>query len=161
MQHFLANSHEAAKTTVGLFWMAYWAFGLGYLISSMIQVFVTRERMKKSMGEAGAASVGLGTFFGFISSSCSFAALGILPDASGTTNVTDREFVALNYTSVLNIVFIGISAAFLFWRWTTQGLPGGGGSEKLSERILFGIATLAFLWLIAGLALPPTGYVTQ
>ena len=67
--------HKAALTSVGLFWMAFWAFGLGYLISSMIQVFVTRERMKKGMGEAGAKSVALATFFGFISSSCSFAAL--------------------------------------------------------------------------------------
>jgi hypothetical protein len=50
---FLASWHEAARTSLGLFWMAFWAFGLGYLISSMIQVFVTRERMQKSMGESG------------------------------------------------------------------------------------------------------------
>ena len=75
MSPYLQLYHEAALTSVGLFWMAFWAFGLGYLISSMIQVFVTRERMKKGMGEAGAKSVALATFFGFISSSCSFAAL--------------------------------------------------------------------------------------
>ena len=68
---------EAARTSLGFFWMALWAFVLGYVISSMIQVFVTRERMKQSMGEAGAKSVGLATFFGFISSSCSFAALAV------------------------------------------------------------------------------------
>lgn len=41
-------------------------FVLGYVVSSMIQGFVTRERMKGAMGEAGAKSVGVGTFFGFI-----------------------------------------------------------------------------------------------
>lgn len=66
---------EAAATTLGFFWMAFWAFCLGYVISAMIQVFVTRKRMRESMGEAGPRSVALGTFFGFISSSCSFAAL--------------------------------------------------------------------------------------
>ena len=75
MNDFLNTWHEAAMTTAGLFWMALWAFGFGYLISSMIQVFVTRERMKRTMGQGGPKSVGLGTFFGFISSSCSFAAL--------------------------------------------------------------------------------------
>lgn len=75
MENFLNLYHQAALTSVKLFWMAFWAFGLGYLISSMIQVFVTRERMKKEMGEAGPKSVALATFFGFISSSCSFAAL--------------------------------------------------------------------------------------
>ena len=75
MQSFLTLWGKAAITSLGLFWMAFWAFGLGYLISSMIQVFVTKERMQNTMGEAGARSVFLGTFFGFISSSCSFAAL--------------------------------------------------------------------------------------
>ena len=75
MSEFLTQWQEAAHTTLGLFWMAFWAFALGYLISSMIQVFVTKERMQKSMGKTGPKSVALGTFFGFISSSCSFAAL--------------------------------------------------------------------------------------
>ncbi|MGB3671402.1 MAG: permease [Phormidesmis sp.] len=62
-------------TSLSYFWKALWAFVLGYVVSSMIQVFVTRESMQKSMGEAGRGSIALGTFFGFISSSCSFAAL--------------------------------------------------------------------------------------
>ena len=75
MQTFLSHWHQAAITTLGLFWMAFWAFALGYLISSMVQVFVTRERMQESLGEAGPRSVGVATLFGLISSSCSFAAL--------------------------------------------------------------------------------------
>ena len=75
METFLIHWHTAARTSLGLFWMAFWAFGLGYLLSSMIQVFVSRERMRRSMGRADARSVGLGTLFGFLSSSCSFAAL--------------------------------------------------------------------------------------
>ena len=75
MNDFLTNWSKAALTSAGFFWMAFWAFALGYIISSCIQVFVTRQRMKKSMGEAGPKSVALATFFGFISSSCSFAAL--------------------------------------------------------------------------------------
>ena len=75
MLTFVESWHAAATTTLGLFWMAFWAFGLGYFVSSMLQVLVTRERMKQSMGDAGPRSVALGTFFGFISSSCSFAAL--------------------------------------------------------------------------------------
>ena len=40
MEQFLETYSEAAMTSLGLFWMAFWAFGLGYLISSIIQVFV-------------------------------------------------------------------------------------------------------------------------
>lgn len=48
MDTFLKTWHNSAVTSLGLFWMAFWAFGLGYVISSMIQVFVTRARMRKS-----------------------------------------------------------------------------------------------------------------
>jgi len=88
-----------------------------------------------------------------------FAALGLLPDASSAKSVTEREFFGLDYTFVLNMVFIGISVAFLPWRWMAEGLPGG--SEKLSERLLFAIANLAFLWLVVGLTLPLLGHGTQ
>lgn len=37
---FVRLWHLPATTTLRLFWMAFWAFGLGYLISSMIQVFI-------------------------------------------------------------------------------------------------------------------------
>ena len=75
MNDFLKQWGEAAYTTTGFFWMALWAFVLGYIISSMIQIFVTEKRMQKTMGGEESKGVLLGTFFGFISSSCSFAAL--------------------------------------------------------------------------------------
>ncbi|WP_419212682.1 permease [Maribacter sp. X9] len=75
MEDFLKKWGEAAYTSVGFFWMALWAFVLGYIISSAIQIFVTEDKMQETMGDDDAKSVLLGTFFGFISSSCSFSAL--------------------------------------------------------------------------------------
>ena len=75
MNSFLKQWGEAANTTLGIFWMAIWAFALGYMISSMIQVFVTEKKMQNAMGKDQRKGVLLGTFFGLISSSCSFAAL--------------------------------------------------------------------------------------
>ena len=75
MTDFFKQWGEAAYTTAGFFWMALWAFALGYIISSMIQIFVTEKKMQKTMGGKETKGVLLGTFFGFISSSCSFAAL--------------------------------------------------------------------------------------
>ena len=73
--NFWQQYSDAVLTSLSFFWKALWAFVVGYIISSAIQVFVTRERMQKTMGEAGKKSIAIGTFFGFISSSCSFAAL--------------------------------------------------------------------------------------
>ena len=66
---------EALYTGSGMLWKALWGLIFGYTISAGIQVIVTREQMAAAMGERGLKPVGLATFFGFISSSCSFAAL--------------------------------------------------------------------------------------
>lgn len=125
MQWFLELWHSAATTSIGLFWMAFWAFGLGYLISSMIQVFVTRERMRKSMGESGAASVGLGTFFGFISSSCSFAALATTRSlfAKGAGLVPSLAFLLASTNLVIELGIV--IAVFLGWQFVVGEYVGG------------------------------------
>lgn len=125
MQSFLENWHQAAVTTLGLFWMAFWAFALGYLISSMIQVFVTRERMRRSMGEAGAKSVGLATIFGFISSSCSFAALATTRAlfAKGAGLVPALAFLLASTNLVIELgIVIGV---FLGWQFVVGEYVGG------------------------------------
>ncbi len=125
MNEWIQTWHEAATTTLGLFWMALWAFGLGYLISSMIQVFVTRKRMKKSMGDAGAKSIFLGTFFGFISSSCSFAALATTR-ALFTKGAGLIPSLAFLLASTNLVVELGIVIAiFLGWQFVVGEYVGG------------------------------------
>ncbi|MFD1217568.1 MULTISPECIES: permease [Microbulbifer] len=125
MQSFLDNWHQAAVTTLGLFWMAFWAFALGYLISSMIQVFVTRERMRRSMGETGAKSVGLGALFGFISSSCSFAALATTRAlfAKGAGLIPSLAFLLASTNLVVELGIV--IAVFLGWQFVVGEYVGG------------------------------------
>lgn len=125
MNDFLKLYSESATTSLGLFWMAFWAFGLGYLISSMIQVFVTRERMKSSMGEAGPKSVALGTFFGFISSSCSFAALATTRAlfTKGAGLIPSLAFLLASTNLVIELGII--IAVFLSWQFVVGEYLGG------------------------------------
>jgi hypothetical protein len=122
---FLQIWHEAAVTSLGLFWMAFWAFGLGYLISSLIQVFVTRERMRKTMGKAGPKSIFYGTFFGFISSSCSFAALAttraLFTKGAGLISSLAFLLASTNLVIELGIVI----AVFLSWQFVVGEYIGG------------------------------------
>ncbi|MGH9457812.1 MAG: permease [Thermoanaerobaculia bacterium] len=66
---------EALQTSAGMLWKALWALIFGYLISAGIQVIVSREQMARVLGRRGAKEAALAGFFGFVSSSCSFAAL--------------------------------------------------------------------------------------
>jgi uncharacterized membrane protein YraQ (UPF0718 family) len=82
-----------------------------------------------------------------------FALFGLLPDAGSAQSVTERTFFAVDYTLFLNLAFIALSAAFVTWKAKASGFDLGV-SAQTGERVLFGLAMLAFAWLAAGLALP-------
>ncbi len=123
--NFLQLYSEAVLTSLSFFWKALWAFILGYVISSAIQVFVTRERMQQSMGEAGKGSVALGTFFGFISSSCSFAALATTKALfkKGAGFIPSLAFLLASTNLVIELGFI--IAIFLGWQFVVGEYIGG------------------------------------
>ncbi len=125
MTGFLAQWHEAAITSLGFFWMALWAFALGYLISSLIQVLVSRERMQRAMGRDGPRSMLLGTFFGFISSSCSFAALATTRALfqKGAGLAPSMAFLLASTNLVVELGFV--IAIFLGWPFVVGEYAGG------------------------------------
>jgi hypothetical protein len=125
MNEFLRQWAEAAYTSLGFFWMAMWAFVLGYLISSMIQVFITEKRMQEVMGNKGGKSVLLGTFFGFISSSCSFSALATSKSLfqKGASFVSSIAFLLASTNLVIELGII--ISIFLGWQFVVGEYIGG------------------------------------
>ncbi|WP_204902999.1 permease [Microbulbifer mangrovi] len=141
MQTFLSQWHQSALTTLGLFWMAFWAFALGYLISSMVQVFVTRRRMRENLGKAGVRSVGLASFFGFISSSCSFAALATTRAlfAKGASLIPSLAFLLASTNLVIELGIV--IAIFLGWQFVVAEYLGG-------------ILLILLMWGLVAVSLP-------
>ncbi|MGM0481461.1 MAG: permease [Pseudomonadota bacterium] len=125
MDAFMQQWADAAYTSLGFFWMALWAFILGYLISSLIQVLVTRRRMRKSMGESNLKSISLGTFFGFISSSCSFSALATTRALfhKGAAFSAAMAFLLASTNLVIELGFV--IAIFLGWQFVIGEYVGG------------------------------------
>lgn len=125
MNDFLKKWGEAAYTTTGFFWMALWAFILGYVISSMIQIFVTEERMKKTMGKNEGKGVLLGTLFGFISSSCSFSALATTKSLfqKGASFVASIAFLLASTNLVIELGIV--ISIFLGWQFLVGEYVGG------------------------------------
>jgi uncharacterized membrane protein YraQ (UPF0718 family) len=115
----------AARTAVGFFWKAGWAFVLGYGISAMIQAFVPKAGLTRSLGDPGPRSVSLATVFGAASSSCSFAALA----AARALVVKGAHFVAavtFMFASTNLVIELGILILiFLGWPFLAAELIGG------------------------------------
>jgi hypothetical protein len=142
MTAFLEHWHAAASTTLGLFWMALWAFVLGYFISSLIQVFVSRRRMRQSMGETDAKSVFLGSAFGFISSSCSFSALATTRAlfTKGAGLIPSLAFLLASTNLVIELGIV--IAVFLGWQFVVGEYAGG-------------VLLILLMWLLVARTLPP------
>jgi uncharacterized membrane protein YraQ (UPF0718 family) len=116
---------EAAKTALGFFWKAGWAFVLGYSVSGMIQAFVPKARLTRHMGQPDFGSVTLATVFGAASSSCSFAALA----AARSLILKGAHFVAavaFMFASTNLVVELGILILmFLGWQFLAAEILGG------------------------------------
>lgn len=116
---------EAAVTSLGFFWMALWAFAMGYLISSVIQVMVSRADMRKVMGDDDLKSITVGSVFGFISSSCSFAALATSRALfqKGANFAPTIAFLLASTNLVIELGFV--IALFLGWQFVVGEYIGG------------------------------------
>ena len=125
MQDFLHTWASAAHTSLGFFWMALWAFILGYALSGFIQVFVSKERMQAAMGKADSKSVAIATFFGFISSSCSFSALATSKSIfqKGASFVAAIAFLLASTNLVIELGIV--ISVFLGWQFVVGEYAGG------------------------------------
>ena len=67
----LRSLYESAA----MFWEVLWALVLGFGISAVLQVFVSKDRITHELGRTSFRSVALATAFGGASFSCSCAAV--------------------------------------------------------------------------------------
>ena len=115
MTGFLSAVWEAVSTGAGLFWRAFWALALGYAISAVIQVFVSRREAAKRLGSGSPPQLGLAMLLGFASSSCSFAALSATRSLY-TKGAALTSALAFMFAST-NLAIEVAALAFIFLGW--------------------------------------------
>ena len=108
---------DVVYTTASLLWMAAWALVLGYAFSSAIQVFVKPTEAADRLGGGGVREVGLAAGLGFISSSCSFAALAATR-ALWTKGARLESALAFMFASTNLVIELGVLLwIFLGWEF--------------------------------------------
>jgi len=124
-----------------MLWQTFWALALGFGLSAFLQVFVRRESMTKQFGKADLRSVGLATFLGAVSSSCSYAAVAAARTAfkKGADLVPALAFMFASTNLVLELGFV--LWLFLGWRFVL--------AEGIGSFVLIGL-----MWALVRLAFP-------
>jgi len=122
---FLSHYGDASLTALGFFWKAGWAFIFGYLISSMIQVFIPKGKLTPYMGDTDFKSISIAAIFGSASSSCSFAALAAAR-ALFSKGAHFIAAVAFMFASTNLVIELGILILiFLGWQFLAAEIIGG------------------------------------
>ncbi len=71
---FLSSIWQGLDEAFFMFWETLWALVLGFGLSGAVQAFVSRTEMQRALGDHRPSTLAKSSFFGVISSSCSYAA---------------------------------------------------------------------------------------
>jgi len=132
---------ESLRIGVGFLWTAAWAIIMGLVITSLVQVYVSKERMAGLLGTGDVQGVARATLFGAASSGCSFGAVAIGKGLfkKGAHVV---PFLAFMFASTNLIVELGLMILILL------------GWEFLLAELLGGLVLIAVMAVLVHLTLP-------
>jgi uncharacterized membrane protein YraQ (UPF0718 family) len=131
--HLLALSAGAFSDDIGrslkeaffMFYETAWALVLGFGISGAVQAFVSRGAMQRRLPDHGPVSVVRASFYGAISSSCSYAASSTAKSLfqKGADFVASMVFM---FASTNLVVELGVVLAVLIgWQFVAAEFVGG------------------------------------
>jgi uncharacterized membrane protein YraQ (UPF0718 family) len=114
----LANSFLMA-------WAVWWALVFGFAISAVVQAWVPRERIERTLGGQGWRPIVLSTLLGAASSSCSYAAIAIAKSLF-QKGASAASALAFQFASTNLVVELGIVIwVLLGWQFTVAEFIGG------------------------------------
>lgn len=108
-----------------MFFDTFWALVLGFTLSGLVQAFVSKSQMKSVLGDHRPKTVARASFFGMVSSSCSYAAsaLGKSLFSRGADFTTSMVFM---FASTNLVIELGLVLLILIgWQFAAAEFVGG------------------------------------
>ena len=116
---------HAFAVAFAMFWEILWPLILGFALSAAVEAFVSKQQMVRLLGDDSPRSISLASLFGFVSSSCSYAAVALARSlfrrgADFTASIV-FQFASTNLVTELGIVL----AVLIGWQFTAAEFIGG------------------------------------
>src|SRR5204862_3261478 len=128
---------------LAMLWATFWALVLGFTISGVLQVFVSKEQISRAFGQTNLKSISLATGLGAASSSCSYAAVAAARSAiqqgAALTPALAFMFASTNLVIELGAVL-----------WVLMGW------QFVLAEIFGALMLIILMWLLIRLFLPKT-----
>ena len=108
-----------------MLWATLWALVLGFALSGAVQAFVSRAEMQRALGDHRPVTVAKASFFGMISSSCSYAS-GALAKSLFARGADFTSAMIFMIASTNLVVELGIVLWLLIgWQFALAEFVGG------------------------------------
>ncbi len=123
--HAVADFGHSVREAFYMFWDTLWALVLGFGLSGAVQAFVSRSAMQARLGNHGPAAVTRASFYGAVSSSCSYAASAMAKSmfARGADFIAAMVFM---FASTNLVIELGIVLVVLIgWQFVAAEFVGG------------------------------------
>ena len=116
---------DGLENALRMLWLVWWALVLGFALSGIVQAWVPRDRLERTLGGRDLRSTALATGLGAASSSCSYAAIAIAKSLF-EKGASLASAMAFQFAST-NLVFeLGIVLWLLIgWEFTLAEFLGG------------------------------------
>ncbi|HUD44211.1 MAG TPA: permease [Patescibacteria group bacterium] len=112
-------------TSFSMFWEVLWPLIFGFILSAVVQAFVSHKTLANTLGDDSPKSLTLATLFGIASSSCSYAAVALsrslFQKGASFTSSMVFELASTNLVIELGIILI----VLLGWQFMTAEFIGG------------------------------------
>src|SRR4051812_48960348 len=121
----LGDIAESLREAFFMFWETFWALVLGFTLSGAVQAFVSKQQMRRVMGDHRAPAVARASAFGMVSSSCSYAATAmsksLFQKGADFTTTMIFMFASTNLVVELGVVLL----VLMGWQFALAEFVGG------------------------------------
>ncbi len=116
---------DAVREAAYMFWETLWALVLGFGLSGVVQAFVSRDRMQRTLGDHRPAAIARASGLGMVSSSCSYAATAMARSLfdKGADFVSAMVFMFASTNLVLELGIVLI--VLIGWQFAAAEFVGG------------------------------------
>jgi uncharacterized membrane protein YraQ (UPF0718 family)/YHS domain-containing protein len=121
----LSDIGDSLRESFFMFWATLWALILGFGLSGAVQAFVAKEQMQRVLGDHRPRAVARASFFGMVSSSCSYAATAMAKSLfqKGADFISAMVFM---FASTNLVVELGVVLVVLMgWQFGAAEFVGG------------------------------------
>ena len=140
-EFLVSGTVEAASTAIEMAWITWWALVVGFAIAGGVEAWVSSEKISDLLEGNGPRELAYGSFFGFVSSSCSYSAVATAKNlfkkgASAAAALGAYMFAATNLVIEIGIVIW----LLLGWQFLVADFIGG--------LLLIGLMAIGFTYFV-------------